>query len=249
MKHNLNSLIGYTIGASDGEIGEVKEFYFDNETWTIRYIIVETGNWLSGRKCLITPHALLAPDWENRIFPVKLTREQIKNSPDIDTERPVSREEEIKLENYYMSTGFSGNGFYAGGEPMSMQQMIPGEGGQAAFSKPNENPHLRSSSKVTGYNIAAIDGEIGKVEDFLIHDGTWKIDFMVVDTGHWLPGKKVLIAPKWIREIDWETSTVVVKLSISKVKNSPEYHANRPLHEDDEIQLHNYYGEFVSHVQ
>ena len=249
MKRNLKSLIGYTIGASDGEIGEVKEFYFDDKTWIIRYLIVETGNWLSGRKCLISPHALSTPDWENRVFPVRLTREEIKNSPDIDTERPVSREEEIKLESYYLSTGYSSYGFFAGGEPLSLQQMIPREGGQAATSKSNENPHLRSSSKVAGYNIVAADGEIGKVEHFLIQDGTWKIDFMVVDTGHWLPGKKVLISPKWIKEIDWGTSTVTVNISIEKVKNSPEYHTNRPLHENDVIQLHNYYGEFVTHVQ
>jgi len=101
MKHSAKSLTGFTMGATDGEIGKVKEFYFDDESWVVRYLIVDTGNWLSGRVVLISTQAIVAADWDNKIFSVNLTKEQIKNSPDIDTELPVARQQEIKLQKYY----------------------------------------------------------------------------------------------------------------------------------------------------
>ena len=118
MKRSLNSLVVFAIGATDGEIGKVKEFYFDDETWTIRYLIVETGNWLFGRKILISPQSLLIPDWERRIFAADLTKEQITDSPDIDTQKPVSRQQEIKLQYHYLQSSYWGDRFYAGGRPM-----------------------------------------------------------------------------------------------------------------------------------
>jgi sporulation protein YlmC with PRC-barrel domain len=101
MKRNINSLIGYSIEATDGKIGTVKDFYFDDETWTIRYLVVETGNWLSGRKVLISPVALIKKNWSNGLIPVNLTKEQIQNSPDIDTDKPVSRQQEAMLNQHH----------------------------------------------------------------------------------------------------------------------------------------------------
>jgi len=115
MERNINSLRGFTIGATDGEIGKVKEFYFDDETWAVRYLIVETGNWLSGRAVLIAPQALLFPDWEHEVFPINLTKEQIKSSPDIDTDKPISRRKEIELYGHYPWRSYWGSGFFAGG--------------------------------------------------------------------------------------------------------------------------------------
>ena len=70
MKHKIKSLIDFTLGASDGVIGNVKEFYFDDDTWTLRYLIVDTGNWLTGRIVLISPEDLLTLDWKNKAFTV-----------------------------------------------------------------------------------------------------------------------------------------------------------------------------------
>lgn len=254
MKRSINSLIGYTMGATDGEIGKVKEFYFDDESWTIRYLIVETGNWLSGRKVLISPEAVLTPDWDTKVFPVNLTKKQIENSPDIDTEKPVSRQQEMKLYEHYPWTSYWG-GLWAGGMgtagmmmPMSVpfEQAIQNEANTAG-RQTDDNPHLRSTDNVTGYNIKATDGEIGDMEDFIIDDNTWKIHFMLVDTGNWFPGKKVLISPKWIKEIKWDTSTVLVSASVEHVKNSPEYQPGQEINESYEANLQNYYGRFISH--
>lgn len=251
MKRKIKSLIGYTIQATDGEIGKVKEFYFDDRTWTIRYLIVETGSWLFGRKILLSPQALLTPDWEKHTFPVNLTMAQIKDSPKIDTDKPISRQHEMDLYGYYPWGNYywgssMGMGNMGMSYPISMQQAVQKQGDKSVADKSDEDPNLRSTDVVTGYNIKATDGEIGDVEDFIINDKTWAIDFIEVDTGNWFPGKKVLISPKWIREIIWETSVVIVNASEDQVKNSPEYFSSKELSDSYEVNLHQYYG-FITH--
>lgn len=249
MKRSIKSLIGFTIGATDGEIGKVKEFYFDDATWTIRYLIVETGSWLFGRKVLISPVSLLTPDWEKKIFNVNLSMEQIKNSPDINTEKPVSRQQELEMYAHYPWGSYWGSNLYAGiiPPPISMYDVILSEEKNTNNITEQGNPHLRSTEKVIGYNIKALDGEIGKIEDFLMEDSNWKIDFMAIDAGSWLNEKKVLISPKWIKEIKWATDEVIINASIEHVKNSPEYDTNQPLNENDATNLYNHYDGLISH--
>ncbi len=254
MKRKTKSLTGFTIGATDGEVGKVKEFYFDDKTWTIRYLIVETGNWLMGKKILLSPEALFKPDWDKQIFRVNLTMEQIKDSPDIDTDKPVSRQHEIELYGYYPWTTYWGGGLWPGSMGTSgmmiestkpLAQAIHDEDNVPVIEN-DEDPYLRSTEKVTGYYIKATDGEIGDVEDFIINDETWKIEFMEVDTGDWFPGKKVLISPKLIRKINWETSSVIVNASEEQVKNSPEYVPDHELDDAYESNLANYYAKLVT---
>src|SRR5665213_201202 len=172
MKRSIKSLVGYTMGATDGEIGKVKEFYFDDQSWTIRYLIIQTGNWLNGRKVLISPQALLAPDWKNEVFPINLTKEKIKNSPFVDTEKPVSRQHEIEMYEYYPWTNYWGGGIWAGGMGASGMMTQGSEPLIDAVRRANSthtkddnvDPHLRSTHKVRGYSIHAMDGKIGDVE-------------------------------------------------------------------------------------
>lgn len=251
MKLKIKSLIGYTIEATDGEIGKVKEFYFDDRTWTIRYLIVETGSWLFGRKILLSPQALLTPDWEKHTFPVNLTMAQIKDSPKIDTDKPISRQHEMDLYKYYPWGNYywgssMGIGNMGMSYPLSIKEAVEKKADKSVADESDEDPNLRSTDVVTGYNIKATDGEIGDVEDFIINDKTWTIDFIEVDTGNWFSGKKVLISPYWIREIIWETSLVIVNASEDQVKNSPEYVPNQEISDSYEADLHKYYG-FITH--
>jgi uncharacterized protein YrrD len=250
MKRSVNSVIGYAIGALDGEIGKVKEFYFDDVTWTIRYLIVETGSWLSGRKVLIATEALLKPRWDVSIFPVNLTKEQIENSPDIDTEKTVSRLQEIKLYEYYPWTSYWGKGLWTGdlgttGMVLPIQDpldiAVKKEIGDIPVKETKVNSTLRSTNDVKGYTIHAIDGEIGDVADFIFDDSDWKISYMVVDTGNWFPGKKVLLFPDLIKEIKWVTSVVIVDTTVNSIKNSPKYDQHNPIDELYETELSNYY--------
>lgn len=225
MKRSVKSLIGYTVAATYGEIGKVKEFYFDDTTWTIQYLILDTGNWLTGRVVLISPQALLTPDWENKTFPVNLTKEQIWNCPHINTAIPVSRQEENKLHNYYSMVAYWGGGYGGALAPGTMIMGMPRTELTEQLSPDKEaaDKHLRSRDTVSGYKIHATDDQIGKVEDFIIDDNTWTLDFIVVDTGSFFNGKSVLISPRWIKGINWETSTVIINASVEEVKNSPDY--------------------------
>lgn len=226
-------MIGFAMAETDGEIGKVDEFYFDDETWTIRYLVVKTGGWLMERKVLISPGALKEPDWEHKSFPVNLTKDQVKHSPDIDTDMPVSRQQELALYHHYQWPYGDpvGAGFYGGMGMMGMvESRLPLEDAIALqrSEKKSGDPHLRSTSEIKGYRIHATDGEIGDVSDLIV-DKDWKISFLVVDTGNWFPGKKVLISPEWIKELNWESSSITVGVSKEAVKNSPEYDPDRAM--------------------
>ena len=243
MRRSLNDLIGYTIRANDGDIGTVSEFYFDDNGWTIRYLVVDTGGWLSGRKVLISPIALAKPDWESRTFPVKLTKEQVLNSPSIDTDKPVSRQHETELHGYYGWPIYWGSGPVFGGvqaSPLMMMETVKED--EAPPEEPESDTHLRSTSQVTGNHIEATDGEIGHVEDFIVDEETWAIRYLLVDTRNWLPGRRVLVSPRWIKRVSWAESRVFVDLTRDAIKNSPEFDPRKPVTFDYEGKLHDYYG-------
>ena len=248
MQRSINGLVGFTIGATDGEIGKVEEFYFDDTTWTVRYMIVKTGGWLTGREVLISPEAILKPDWDNKIIPVNLTREQVENSPDIDTDKPISRQEEEKLFAYYPWQSYYDAGLY--GEGIGMMGTFPLtplvtenilEEGEAK-NEPEIKTHLRSTHEMKGYTIHATDGEIGKISDFILNEQTWQITFIVVKTGNLFSEKKVLISPSWIREVKWNVQEAIINVSVDAVKNSPEYDPSRPVETDYTQGLHDHYG-------
>ncbi len=246
MQRNLNSLVGFHLGADDGEIGKVKDFYFDDESWTVRYLVVKTGNWLSDKKVLVSPSSIGTPDFNEKIFPTRLTMDQVRNSPDIDTEQPVSRQHETDLNRYYSWPQYWGAGFYGGGAPgMAIGMPTPAvekrDDHNYDANDQGDDRHLRSAEEVEGYNIQAMDGEIGKVKNFIVDDQTWEIRFVVVDTGNWLSGNKVLISPKWVREVRWDDSEIVADLTKDAIRNSPKYEESMSLDHLYERKLYDYY--------
>jgi sporulation protein YlmC with PRC-barrel domain len=244
MKRSISRLVGCTVRAKDGDIGRVEQFYFDDHKWVIRYMLVDTGRWLQGRQVLISTAALKKPKWKSRVFPVNLTKEQVRNSPSIDTDKPVSRQHEAKLHNYYdwpiyWTTGLEP---YAGiGYPVPTHLSPPARGKKASPEKPAD-PNLRSMRQVTGYYIQAIDGEIGHVQDFIVDDETWAIRYLAVNTHNWLPGRKVLVFPAWISRVSWDKSKVFVDLSRESVKNSPAFDPSQPVSRGYEERLFDHYG-------
>ncbi len=231
MHRNVNSLIGNPMEGTDGELGKVAKFYFDDQAWIIVYLVVKTGNWLSGRKVLISPVAVIKGKDRSGTFPVNLTKEQIKNSPDIDTDLPVSRQQEIALHRYYPWQSYWGTGFYEGGirgiVTPSIANPLPVEviGG---------DPHLRSTHAISGYHIETTDGELGHLRDFIIDDETWHIEYLVIEMHSWLTGKRVLIARKHIKEIQWDTSKVLVDVTSDVLENSPAYEESVLFHPENE---------------
>jgi len=244
MLTNATFLKGLVIHCTDGELGTVEEFYFDDETWGIRYLIVKTGGWLTGREALISPISIIGVDWAAKRLDVALTREQVKNSPDIDTHSPVSRQHEVDLSSYY------GYNYYWGGPFLwgpAYRPLALGALGATAHTSPKgvhkpADSHLRSSDAVTGYHVEAKDGEIGHVDGFVIDDEFWSVRYIDVATRNWLPGKKVLVSPAWIERISWLDSNIYAGLFREAIKDAPEYLLARPLTREYENRLYFHYG-------
>lgn len=247
---NLERIRDYGLAAQDGAIGQIADIFFDDVSWTVRYVVVDTGTWLPGRKVLLSPSVLGEPDTNRLQFPVSLTRRQVKDSPEMDADLPVDRQHEEALHGYYGWTPYWGGSLAPmWGAPM-VDPLMPADIPAAAKEPPGEvpgepatggDPHLRSGRDIEGYHIAARDGSIGQVEDFLIgHD--WRVRYLVVDTGNWLPGRKVVVAPDWVEKINWAEREVAVGLDREQIRSSPEYNPNVHLDRGFEERLYDYYG-------
>ncbi len=249
MLRSVKSFLGYSLRATDGEIGKVGDVFFDDELWSTAYLVADTGGWLSGRRVLLSPTALGEPSWEKQTLPVALSKDEVKNSPGIDLDKPVSRQREVELHKHYGWTPYWLPGAYAlGTAPMVRPLPSPVEESKEA----DGDPHLRSVDEVMGYHIKATDGDIGHVEDFIIDDATWSVRYLVIDTRNWLPGRKVLISPEWIRKIEWARSYVHIDFTKEIVKGSPEYDPTIPINQEYEERLYDYYGrpaEWVSDLK
>ena len=245
MLRTASHLKGTSIAATDGEIGSVQDLYFDDHSWTIRYLVVDTGTWLPGRQVLISPRSIMTVTDEARI-PVSLTKSQVENSPSTDVDKPVERQYEEEYSQYYGypyywtgpyrwgATPYPGEGVLA--MPEAVAAMPPRGGG---------DPSLRSTRNVTGYYIEATDGDIGHVDDFIVDTTAWAIRYMLVDTRNWWPGKKVLVSPEWINQVSWPDSRVYVDMSREAIKSAPEYDPNQPVERDYETRLFGHHNRRV----
>ena len=257
MLRSIKELENYAINATDGQIGHVKDFYFDDDAWVVRYLVVDAGSWLSSRKVLISPISVQRPNWLERTLPVSITKEQVKNSPNIDTDKPVSRQNEEQYMGYYGYPYYwGGSGMW--GDDLYPYAMGPGYAGYGVdrverereieaglraerARHRNDDPHLRSCKAVTGYHLHATDGEIGHVAGYLVDDESWAIRYLVVDTSNWWVGHKVLIAPDWITGVHWTGATVSVDLSREAVKGAPRYDPDTAWSRERDESLYQHY--------
>jgi sporulation protein YlmC with PRC-barrel domain len=254
MLWNASAVKGYAIAASDGRIGTVSDFLFDDANWAVRWLVVDTGAWLSGRKVLLPPSALGHLNREGREFSVGLSMQQVKDSPDIATDWPVFRQMETDLYDYYGWSPYWGMGLYMGGYGYSGSSMVDLSYMEAMrraertadTRRKDDDPHLRSTEAVTGYHVHASDGEVGHVEDFVLDDADWSIHFLIVDTKNWWPGKKVLISPRLARDINWSDRLVNLNADRQKVVASPAYDASKANDGAYEKRLHDHYDDILA---
>ena len=230
---------GYRLESLNGEIGKAKEFYFDDLHWAIRYLVADTGNWLSGRQVLLSPYSLVVVNVKEKHIEINLTKKQIEDTPSLNSDKPVSRQFEESYYGYYGMPMYWGGPYMWGAYPdivrdrEKWREYTPGE---KAW-----DPHLRSTNDVRGHNIQASDGEIGHVEDFIIDDETWAIRYLIIDTRNWWPGKKVIISTKWIEKVSWIESKVFIDVSRETIRESPEYTEESLLTREYETMLHRHY--------
>lgn len=240
MLRSVESLYGYKIQATDGDIGKVHDIFFDDENWAVRYFIADTGSWLSGKKVLIFPIAVAHPNWKHGTIPVGLSKERIENSPTTDTDIPVSRQHEIELHSYFNWAPY----WPATGVPYGslLPPMTDLDKQKIVEQEDTGDPHLRSTREVTGYDILATDGSIGHAKDLIVDEDGWTIRYLVIDTRNWLPGQKVIISPEWIKKVSWAKRGIYVDLPQDEIKNAPEYDPSQPVNREYEMRLYDYYG-------
>lgn len=240
MLTNLKTLKNYRLNANDGEVGGIKEFLFDNKFWTIRYLVVNTGTWLNKRRVLLSPYFIGDADHRHGLINVNLLKEQIENSPSLESDQPVTRQYEESYYSYY------GAPVYWGGSSMW------GYSGSIIRDRDRWNTNsenaetwtsdLLSSDELDDYDIQASDGEFGHVDGFIVDDENWAIRYIVIDTKSWLPGKKVLVSPEWIESINANDSLVRVNLTRDAIKDAPSWDEDEIITRDYETKLFNYYN-------
>ncbi len=223
MLQESRTLYGIKLTASDGDIGHVKDFYFDDKTWVVRYLVVDTGSWLSGRQVLLSPHAFGKLDREGNALHVNLNKKQIEDSPSIESHKPVSRQYEVDYYRYYGWPAYWNGGaiWGLGGYPMVM----PPSKDQIEAQQPHhhrDDKHLQSMKAVTGYQIHATDEAIGTVNGFMVDDRSWAIHEVVVEAGHWYSGKEIRISSGKVLRISYEDSNVFVDLTKAEIQRTAE---------------------------
>lgn len=248
---SINDTMGYGIAAEDGDVGNVNDVLFDDASSKVRYLVIDTGSWLFGRSVLLALAAFGEFRPDSQTITTALTQQQVKDSPPVGADQPVSRQEEETLYRYYGWTPYWDSSM-APGVPTAYWGAIPtvpkrepvrvAQEVDARRAAERGDPHLRSAKEVIGYYVGAKDGDIGHVEDLLMGEEDWTIRYLVIDTRNWLPGKKVLVATDWLESVDWAGKKISVDLTRDRIKSSPEYDPSRTLDRNYQERLHQHYG-------
>jgi len=243
------ALIGLGIEASDGRIGTVSDFLFDDRTWQVRWLVVDTGGWLPGRQVLVHPSSIGQTDYQRGTMPVALTRQQVKASPDLLQDAPVSRQLQSRLYDYYGWDPYWGGGSLgvAAVDATLMPDpwyhaAVMDEAAAIGSAADDADPNLRSVAAVKGYHIHARDGEIGHIEDFLIDDTVWTARYLIVDTSNWWFGQHVLVSPHAVKAIDWGERQVSLDVTREQIKASPPWDRQVTIDQAYAARLHKHFG-------
>ncbi len=220
---------------SDGQVGTLSDLFFDDQSWSIRYLIADTGNWLSVNKVLLAPDAISDSAWNHQQIRLNLSGEKIKSSPPVDSEKPVSRRLLETLHGHYGWPAYAGSTVPV---PPDTHKEIADQ----IVANDDFDPNLRSVNEITGYHVEGSNGDIGHIEDFILDDSDWQLRYLVVDTKNWWPGRKVVIDPKWTEEIDWHQRKFHLSMTKEQIKDSPEFDPGTPINREYEEQLYDFYG-------
>jgi hypothetical protein len=244
MLFRFGSLNGMPMETADGEVGRIKDALFDDYRWAMRYLVVDAKTRLARRRVLISPIALKKIDWQRNVVQVDITQQQIEASPNVDTDKPVSRRHEADFLDHY------GYPYYWSGPELwgSAPHPVNPAGRRATASEipnrhgtPPTDPHLRSTMDVTRYRLQTSDDALVHVEDFLFDTLTWAIRYLVVDTRNGLPGKHVVIPPQWITSVDWNERVANVDVKRRTLEAAPEYQSSIEFSTAHEVNLQRHY--------
>lgn len=208
MMRSMKELLGYTVVGGDGRVGKVHDLLFDDAYWTVRHMVVSTGGWLLGRKVLVPTVVFGKPKSDVRIVPVAMVKEQVRRSPALSEDQPVSRQHLDPPEDHEVEWHPAGA---VGARPA------------AGAGRTGGDPYLRSVREVIGYGLKTSDGRQGRIVDLIVDEGSWVVHFAEVEGDAWLAGRKVMISTGRLESIDWKTSTVKVRLEEKEAEELPDY--------------------------
>jgi hypothetical protein len=234
-------ILGHSLEGADGRLGRVADLDFDDQSWTVRYVVVDTGGWLTGQQVLISPAVFGHPDWNQKSIPVGLTKQQVEQSPPINAHQTVSRRMEAALQEHYGWPAYWAEPPAEFAGPAPSQPGVPSTRRGAEAKQAESEMHLRSMREMTGYHVHAEGGEAGRLEDFLVEADTWKVRYIEVKTGKWFAGRSFLVSPAWIESVSWSERSVQVDLPVSAIRSAPEYDPSQPVTREYEKRLHAHY--------
>src|SRR5262245_48487903 len=238
MLRQIRELGAYRLHATDGDIGHLEQFYFDDRDWKIRYFVVDIGTWLHGKKVLMSPAAILGVNAPTKTINVAFTKQQVQESDDVGMHKPVGLEQP---HDYSLYLGWP---YYLGlnavNDSDSARDLEKGATSEPSFRQAHDE-HLRSSKVVSRYHVMAADGEIGQIEDGIVDDQTWTIEYVVSTVKNWRSSKKVLLPKEWILWVNAAESNVYVSLPRNTIATAPAFDPEKQLTGDLETSLHDHY--------
>jgi sporulation protein YlmC with PRC-barrel domain len=240
MKRSLEHLMDFSVVTTDGTKGKIKDVLFDEDTWIVRYLEADFGNFFKDKRILIPGVKFMEPDWEKELFPINLTKNEIENSPSPEADQPVSKKIEQMLGKYY-NYAYPWSYSVAPGT-LGYYPVRPFNIPEKTVTEEEVDTNLRSVDEVTGYDIHALDGKIGHVEDLIIDDSDWQIVYVIADTGGILPwSKKGILSIHWLKKISYSRKEVFMDLYKETIENAPEFDSKYPFAADYEKALFEYY--------
>jgi hypothetical protein len=246
MLRPLEPIVGYDIDGIEETIGKVADFYFDDATWDIRYVVVDTGSWLIDRKVILSPEAFDEPDWRSEKMPTSLSKKEIEESPGIDADKPVSREKEIDIFKFFRWAPYwnatNASGIYAA----ATTPPVVNESDSNTAENDEAKTNIRSFEEVRNYLAHTIKDDAGKVRDFIIDDNNWKIRFLVIDIGSLLKSREILVPVKFVTSIDWHKAAIELALDKATLEQVPEYDDNEMITNEYEERIKPFYDNVKS---
>ena len=252
MLKNLKKIINFKILARDSNdlFGKVKDVYFDDEKWTVRYLEVDTGKWLSERLTLVSPYNVIEVDWEEGVVWVNLSRKQVEAGPKSELHMPITRHFETQYNTHYglpdywtSGYGVEIDGLWAGHYFPHLPERLDTYKFQND-DQINLDQHMRSMNEVLGYHIQAVgDDNFGSINDFILEEDTWAIRYIVIDTHKFLPlGKKILFSPAWVNKFDWNRKKLATDFHRKVIESCPSYDPQIPIENLIEESLFSHFG-------
>lgn len=250
MVRSLKGIVGYRLDAQGDCVGKVKDLLFDDEKMAVRYIVANTGGWLSKHKVLISPHHLHEPNLERigNYFDLALTKAKVENAPLLQTEAPISRQYEDAFAAYYDHPPYWSGAMIWGFHGSPGGAAIPPDGQPAPpddVIDQIEKSHLRSFEEVRKYDIQASDGIIGVLDDLIVECDSWRLRYVIVDINGWIPGGKRMLDIDWLDGFDFTGAVAKIDLPKEKIKNAPDFDPTAAVNVDYQARLYNYYGKPV----